>query len=289
MDVLKQLLPLLISGSLFGLVLSVGLDATVAELLYLLRRPVRLARAVLVVSVLAPATALALVSVLPLNPAARAGIIILSISPVPPFVPGRNRGMGVGRDYTYGLFAAFSILAIVIVPASAWVMGLIFGRDAIVGPLPLALLVLRTVLIPLMAGLLLGRLAPSLARRAAPIVQKLSLGVLALAVVPLLIKLWPAFGELVGDGALVASALFALAALALGHVLGDGEPGDAQALAISAATRHPGIAILVAKTLQMDKQVSAAALLCFLVCFLVSMPYQMFQTRRLARSKGVAP
>src|SRR5215469_1583281 len=122
MDVLKQLLPLIISASLFGLVLSVGLDATIAELTYLLRRPARLARAVLVVSVLTPAAAVVLVSILPLHPTTKAGIILLSISPVPPFVPGRNRGMGAGRDYTYGLFAAFALLAIVIVPLSVVVM-----------------------------------------------------------------------------------------------------------------------------------------------------------------------
>jgi BASS family bile acid:Na+ symporter len=289
MDLLKQLLPLLISGSLFGLVLAVGLDTTPDQLLYLIRRPARLARAVLVVSVLVPAAAIVLVTVLPLHPMTKAGIIILSISPVPPFVPGRNRQMGASRDYTYGLFAAFALLAIVIVPFSAAIMGKIFGRDVYVGAGPMIQLVFKTVLAPLAIGLVIGRIWPAFASRASPILQKFSLAVLLVVMVPLLMKLWPVFGELVGDGTLLASVLFALAALAFGHFVGDGAPADREALAITAATRHPGIAVLVAKTIGMNKEVMAAALLCFVVCFVVSMPYQIMQKRRLAHMPGQAP
>jgi|WetSurMetagenome_2_1015567.scaffolds.fasta_scaffold172546_2 bile acid:Na+ symporter, BASS family len=289
MELLKTVFPLLISGSLFGLVLAVGLDATPDQLLYLLRRPARLGRAVMVVSVLTPAAAILLVSILPLHPMTKAGIIILSISPVPPFVPGRNRQMGASRDYSYGLFAAFALLAIVIVPVSAFIMGRIFGRDAYIGLWPMIQLVFKTVLLPLAVGLLIRRLAPALSSRASPIVLKFSLALLVVAAIPMLMKLWPVFGELVGDGTLLACVLFALAALALGHFMGDGDAGDRQALAITAATRHPGIAILVAKTIGVNREVMAAALLCFLICFVVSTPYQMLQKRRLAHPAGQAP
>ncbi len=289
MELLKTVLPLLISGSLFGLVLAVGLDAEPRQLLYLIRQPARLGRAVLVVSVLTPAAAAVLVSILPLHPMTKAGVLILSISPVPPFVPGRNRMMGAGRDYVYGLFAAFALLAIVIVPVSAFIMGRIFGREAYVGFWPLIQLVFKTVLAPLAIGLLIGRFWPTFSRRVSPILQKFSLAVLLVAAVPLLMKLWPVFGELVGDGTLLACVLFALAALCFGHFLGDGEPGDRQALAISAATRHPGIAILIAKTIGVNKEVMAASLLCFLICFIVSMPYQILQKRRLVHMAGGAP
>jgi BASS family bile acid:Na+ symporter len=289
MEALKQLVPLLVSASLFGLVLSVGLDATVEELLYLLRRPARLARAVLVVSVLTPAAAVLLVSIFPLHPLTKAGIIMLSISPVPPFVPGRNRQMGSGREYSYGLFIAFAVLAAVIVPLSVTIMGSIFGRDAFVGPLPVLALVIKTVLLPLVIGLVVRHFATGFARRASHPVMLLSLGVLVLAAVPMLVKLWPVFGELVGDGTLLVCVLFALAALAFGHLLGDGGPGDRQALAITAATRHPGIAVLVAKTIGADQRAIVAAILCFLVCFVVSMPYQILQKRRLAHMGGGMP
>jgi BASS family bile acid:Na+ symporter len=282
MDALKQIVPFLISGSLAGLVLAIGLDCTLSDLGYLLRRPAKLARAVLVISVLTPAAAVILISILPLQPVTKAGVVLLSISPVPPFVPGRDRSVGGSREYVYGLFAAFALLAILIVPASVQVLNRIFGVDVFVRPLAIAKLVATSVLIPLVIGLVLRRLAPSLAERAAPIIIKLSLAVLGLAAIPLLIKLYPVFGALVGDGTIIACVLFALAALAFGHFLGEVEPGNRAALAIAAGTRHPGIAILVANAYTSDKRVSAAALLCFLICFVVTMVYQFAARRRIA-------
>jgi BASS family bile acid:Na+ symporter len=288
MEALKQILPLLISGSLAGLVLAIGLDCTLGDLGYLLRRPAKLARAVLAISILTPAAAVILVSILPLQPVTKAGVVLLSISPVPPFVPGRDRSVGGSREYVYGLFAAFALLGIVIVPLSVEILSRIFGVDMFIGPAPIAKLVATTVLLPLVIGLVLRQLAPSLAERAAPIIVKISLAILGVAFIPLLIKVFPVFGVLVGDGTIIASALFALAALAFGHFLGEAEPGNRAALAIAAGTRHPGIAILVAKANSDDKRISAAVLLCFLICFVVTAIYQVATKRRMAAAAAPA-
>lgn len=281
---IKQIVTLAMSGSLAGLVLAVGLDSSLDDLFYLLRRPARLGRAILVISILVPAAAVALVSVLPLHPMTKAGIILLSISPVPPFVPGRNRAVGGTREYAYGMFAAFALLAIIIVPLSVLVMDAIFGARFLIGPLPIAKLVVTSVLIPLVIGHVIRRLAPDLSQRAAPIIIKLALAVLGIAAIPLLIRLWPVFSDLVGDGTLIACVLFALAALAFGHFLGEPEPGNRAALAISAGTRHPGIAILVANANDANKHVTAASLMCFLICFAVTMVYQVWAKRHLAHT-----
>ncbi len=290
MDALKQLLPLAVSGSLAGLVLAVGLDAHWRDLTYLLRRPGRLARAVLVISVLTPAAAVILVSLLSLQPAVKAGIILLAISPVPPFVPGRDRSVGAARGYVYGLFAAYALLAVAVVPLSVLVMDRVFGASATIAPQAVAGLVGTSVLIPLLLGQLIRALAPTLASKAAPLVMKLSLAVLGIVCLPLLFKLGPAFGALIGHGVLAAAVLFALAALAFGHWLG-GETAlsERAALAITAGTRHPGIALLVANANGADKDVAAAVLLVFLTCFAVTTVYQVAIKRRLAHAAAEPP
>jgi BASS family bile acid:Na+ symporter len=289
METLKQILPILVRGSLAALVLSVSLDSTREQFLYLLKRPAQLGRAVMAVSVLTPAAAVVLVSVLPLHAVSKAGIILLSISPVPPFVPGRNRSVGGSREYVYGLFAAFALLAIVIVPLSVLVMDWIFGARYLIGPWPIARLILISVAIPLGIGQIIRRFAPGFAERAGPIVVKFALAVLVLALIPFLIRLWPIFGSLVGDGSVLAGILFAIAALAIGHLLGGPDPGDRAALAITAGTRHPGIALLVASANTADKRIAAAAVMCFLICAVVTMVYQLAAKRRLAHPGGAHP
>jgi BASS family bile acid:Na+ symporter len=105
MDALKAVLPLLISLSLAGLVLRVGLDADLADILELWRRPAKLLKAVLAVNVVVPLAALALVILVPLSPPARIGILLMAISPVPPLVPGKQLKVGGEKSYAYSLYS----------------------------------------------------------------------------------------------------------------------------------------------------------------------------------------
>ena len=63
MEALKQILPLLLTLSLAGLVMTVGLKAGHGDLLYVLRRPGLLIRAILAVEVIPPIAAAASLSI----------------------------------------------------------------------------------------------------------------------------------------------------------------------------------------------------------------------------------
>ena len=102
--------------------------------------------------------------------------------------------------------------------------------------------------------------------------------VLGLALV--LVTVWPAIKVLIGNGTLLAMALVVAVALAAGHLLGGPELGERGALAMAAATRHPGIAIMVATAAGGDKRVSAAIVAFLLVGLIVSTPYQTWMKRR---------
>jgi len=278
---LQQLIPLVVTLSLAGLVMAVGLEATPRELLSLFRQPLRLARAVLAVNVIVPVTAAILVGLFPLSPVVKMGILVMAVSPVPPLVPGKGLKAGGDRVYALSLYASLVLLSIVIVPATVAILAHIYGSSVSVSPLQIAENVAIGVVAPLLAGLALHAVAPAFSEKVAPTLRRLSMLVVLLIVIPVIVSLWPAISTLAGDGALLAMALTSAAGLAAGHLLGGPGLGDRGALAQTAVTRHPGIAILIANAAGGDKRVTAAVIAFMLVGLLVAIPYQVWLGRRM--------
>ncbi|MDX3885344.1 Na+-dependent transporter [Edaphosphingomonas haloaromaticamans] len=289
MELLKQLVPLLLTFSLALLVVAVGAASTRGDLLYVFRRPALLAKALLAVSVIPVLVAIAVIAVFPVSHATRAGIMLMAISPVPPLVPGKMMKFGGRNDYAYGLYNAMAALSVITVPLWGIILTHLYAAHAIFPPAVVASNVFIGVVIPLVIGLLFGRwLAPERARRAAPVIVKIAMALVILAFVPIILGVWPELTGLVGDGTIVAMAVIAVLALLGGHLLGGPLLGDRATLAFAAAMRHPGIALALAGANHGDKSISAAVLLFILVGMIVMMPYQAWIKRRLA-AEGPAP
>jgi bile acid:Na+ symporter, BASS family len=81
--------------------------------------------------------------------------------------------------------------------------------------------------------------------------------------------------------------VFVLIGLAAGHLLGGPDPDDRTVLALSTATRHPGVAIAIANAnFPGGKLAVAAVLLYVLVSAVVSIPYLNWIKRRHAAAAG---
>ena len=287
MESLKLVLPIIIQVGLALLVLSVGLQSTLGDLLYVLRRPALLGRAFVAISIVVPATAVLAVNWLPLSLPAKVGVILMSLAALPPFVPGSEIKAGGRRSYSYGLYAAFALLTVIIVPATVEVLDHLFGTDAEVSITVLGGEVLLSVLAPLVVGMLIHTRWPSLSERIAPIVSRISMLALLVIVALLLFRAWPAMLALIGNGTVLAVVVISVAAIAAGHFLGGHDPRDKVALATAAAIRHPGIALMVANGSAPDKRVTAMILLYVLVTFIVVTIYQR-GLMRLAKDPGEA-
>ncbi|MFL5296214.1 MAG: hypothetical protein ACJ798_07515 [Phenylobacterium sp.] len=285
MQAVQQILPLLIGVSLAALVMAVGMDSSLGELLALFRQPVRLAKAVLAVNVLVPIAAMVLVELFPLSPVARGGILLMAVSPVPPLVPGKQLKAGGSKTYGYALYTALALISVVVVPLSVSILSRFYDVEIPLSPTAVARTVATSVLAPLAFGLLLHRIAPGFSERLSPMIRKLAMLLVLVALVPILIAAWPALAALAGNGTLLAMALLAAIGLAAGHLLGGPDLSDRGALAVTAATRHPGIAIMIATAAGGDKRVTAAILAAVLVGLVVGIPYQMWLSRR----RGAAP
>lgn len=283
MQALQTLIPLIITASLSGLVLAVGLHSGRGDLLYVLRRPGLLARAVLAVLVIPPIAAGLVISTTRLEPVVMAGIMLMAISPVPPLVPGKEIGVGGRKEYAYGLYVAMALLTTLSVPIVMAVVTLMFGRQDFADIGSIVRTVVFSVLIPLSVGVVIRQVAPAFAERAWSIIYKLSMVLVLVAFLPIVIRVWPALSALIGNGAVVAMALVTLIALAGGHVLGGPDRHDRATLATCSAVRHPGIAISLAGAHFHDPAVSAAILLFLLVGLVVSAPYTAWIKRGARR------
>jgi BASS family bile acid:Na+ symporter len=284
MEALQHLIRSVIALSLTALIFSVGLDATVKEVTSLFRQPKRLVSAIVAVNVATPIAAAALIAIFPLSGASKLGLMLMAVSPVPPFTPAKVVRGGAQREYAYGLYAALVVLAVIAVPVTVALLSRIYGVPVAIGPAEVAKEVAVAVLLPLCAGLLARWRFPAFAERASPVIAKIALVLVVAAALFIAVALWPKMWALVGDGTVAAAVLMVVAALAAGHVLG-GPARDARAgLAVTAATRHPGIALMIARANDLDKRVSVAIVLVLLVGFIAVAPYYFWQQRRLRRA-----
>lgn len=286
LDLLAVAVPLAVKASVVLTVLALGLEATERDVLFLLSRPGRLLRSLLAMHVVVPLVAVILALTLDLRPPVKIALVALALSPVPPLLPRQVLPAGGRASYMIGLLAAAALLAVVVVPAGLAVTAIVFALPVHLSPLAVARVVLATVLAPLAAGVLVRRVAPTAAQRIARPLARGAMLLLAAAALPLLVTEGPAFVSLIGNGTLAAFAVLTVVALATGHALGGPEPDDRTVLALSTASRHPGVALAIASANFPEQRLVLPAILLYLVAAaLLSVPYLR---RRVASQAGSA-
>lgn len=289
MELVKQLIPILVSLSLALLVVGAGMGSSRGEFAYVLRRPHLLIRAVIAVNIIPIIGAVAIIALFPsISLAAKAGIIFMAISPVPPLVPGKALKLGGRVEYVYGLQVAMALLAIVTVPLLGTLTAAYYHSSARFPMSVVATNIAIGLIVPLVLGVVLRTLWPTFAKRAAAWVLAAANILLVIAVVPLLAGTWQQISQLIGDGTVLAMMAVVAIAILGGHVLGERSPTDRTTLVFAAATRHPGIALALVGANHLDKSISAAVLLFLLVGVLTLIPYQI-AVRRSSRRSDLGP
>lgn len=283
MELLKQIIPVVITMSLGLLVFAIGLRSTWGDFLFVITRPALLAKAVLAVCIVPLAAAIAALSLVDIGRPAAVAILLMAISPVPPLVPGKDLKLGGRTAYVFGLYAALALVSVASVPVLGQLTAGFYGVSKSFPPSIVALNVATIVVLPLLLGILFRRkLAPDLSRRAIPWVERTATLFLLLALVPIILSTGKQMLSLVGDGTIFVIILVVGAALVAGHLLGGEVAEDRPALAIAAATRHPGIAMALAGANHEIPAVTAAILLFLVVSIFATIPYQRFVKRRFA-------
>ncbi|MBO9518611.1 MAG: hypothetical protein J7493_11140 [Porphyrobacter sp.] len=264
---------LLVQGALLVLVFTVGLQGRFHDFLIVTRQPRLFLSGVLVINVIVPAVAIAMVLTFPIAPVTRAGLVVMAIAPMAPFLPGKMLKTGAGHEFAVGLYATLTVTAILIVPASIWAVGEFTHREVDLPVGALAWFLFTTVLVPLLAGMLVATLWPAIAPRLAKVGTIAAFVVLLPIVLLLLFKSGGELAGLLGDGTLAAIAVTVLVGMVAGHALGGPAPATRLAMSQAAVTRHPGIAGLIVQANGVDKAAMMAVLLFLLVSLVLSTLY----------------
>ena len=276
----SSIILLVLKASIALLVFGIGLTSTPRDAGFLLRHRRLFAQTLLSMHVAMPVLTIWLCRVFALNPAVEIALLALSISPVPPFLPSKVTKAGGDDAYTMSLVITTALLAIVIVPASLWALGGLFTLPTDTSTRMVIKVVAGTVLGPMAIGLGVGHFSPA-AGRAGKRVQLFATILLAAAALPIIVRSWPAFRTLIGNGTLAAIVAFTLAGLGVGHLLGGPVPEHRTVLALATSSRHPAVAITIATAdFPGNKLIVAAVLLALIVSAAASAPYVVSSQRR---------
>jgi bile acid:Na+ symporter, BASS family len=287
---LAAIVILALKFSIVAVVFSLGLTARPGDVLYVLREPRTLARSLLSMSVAMPLLSIALVLMMHLPRPAAIVLVALSLAPVPPILPRRQQRAGGDASYAVGLLVAAAVVSVVWIPVALEIIERVFGVPLGMPPAKVAMLVATTVLAPLIAGVVVHRLAPSLAAKVAPGLAMIGTLVLVAGAVAIIASQWRSMGALVHDGTVLAFSVFVVAGLIVGHLLGGPDPDNRTVLALATAARNPAIALAIARLNFPDEKAVIPALLLYLLTMLfVSFPYVTWRRRRAAAAASATP
>jgi BASS family bile acid:Na+ symporter len=278
-----RLFSLGIGLSIALMVFSIALNAGGRRLDASARQPALLARSLVAMYLVMPFLAVGIALNLELNRPLLIALMLVALAPVPPVLPSKQLKAGGNEAYVLTLLVASAIAAIAVVPAGVELLGRIFGRDLAVPFGVTAKAVAVPVLVPVVAGLALGRIAPGVAERVAGPLSAASSLLLAALFLPVVFTQWPTIVEQAGNFTVVAIVLFIAAGLATGHLLGGPDPDNRTALALATATRHPGVALAVLRAVAPEEEGVQAVILLYLVVGIVaSIPYVAWRKRARA-------
>lgn len=283
----QVLIVLALQVSILATVFGFGLQATLTDALHLWRHPALFLRSLLAMFLVMPIVAIVIVDLFPLSRPTEIVLIALSISPIPPLLPRKESKAGGHGAYALGMMMTMALLAIAIVPLGAYLLGKYFDRPFTTSSAAIARTVLMMVIAPLAAGMAVRAWKPAIAARLLKPVTQAATLLLVAATLVVVVAVLPTMLRLIGDGTLRALLAFITIGLAAGHWLGGPASEDRTVLALSTASRHPAIALAIAKgSFPSEPYLAATIVLYLLIVTLVALPYVFWRRRSAAGGRS---
>lgn len=259
--------------SIVLMVFALSLRARFADLGYMITHWRQGLGALAAMYVIVPAVAILLAMWLErIAPDIKVALIALAFSPLPPVLPAKQVKMGAHAGYVTGLLIMATMASIVLAPWGVPLAARLLDAHAgDVTPLSVAAPLIVTILIPLVAGLIGRPLLGARVETVATAVSRIGTLLLVVGILGLLGVLGPAILKVIGEGTLLVLIVAVVAGVVGGYLLGGRELGNRRALALAAATRHPGAAIAIAthsfpNATQAPATIALAAIVAGFVC-----------------------
>lgn len=273
-------------------VLATGLETTPRDVQYVARRPALLLRSILALVVVVPMAAIVLWRSLPIGSTAAIALGCAALAPAFPFLARKLDDDGTNRSLAKSLSFATSLLAVVTIPLGLSVLRYAGRLEPALAPQVSEGAIVRTlavcVLCPLIVGVVVRKLAPDVAQRIAPSIERAANLVLP-GVVGVVLLVGGVALFRVGFASVFAMVLLPLVALLVGHALGGPSSEDRTTLALATANRSPALAGLVASTCFPAVPAMPLAVACVIVAGLVSIPYLRARKRSAEEGEHAAP
>ena len=276
---------LVLKASIVALILAIGMSATTDDIVYLWRRPVLLAKSLLAMYVVMPLVAILMARTLDLPRSTELALVVLAVCAGAPLLPKKLIKAGGDPAYVFSLIVTSSLVAIVTVPTSLHLLAHYISFDtAAVTPERVAQVILTSLLLPLGAGMLIRQAAPRLAERVGDPLLKVAGIVMSICALMALVAGFHLVFD-VGLPSIIAFAAFTLTAIAAGHILGGPDASDRRSLAVACASRHIGLALLIAASAR-GPQTLALVAAYILASAVVSIPYMWWQSNKVGVAGG---
>ncbi|TCG08928.1 hypothetical protein BZM27_08695 [Paraburkholderia steynii] len=282
-SVMTEILMILLKVSVVLTLVSIGAGISPTDLGYLWRRPGLLLRSLLAMYLLVPLIAFALVRILPIQPGVRAALLVLAVSSGAPLLPKKLKKLN-SQQYIFSLLITSSLIAIVVVPL--WV-ALLSAYYEVAVELPLstvALAIAKAILLPIAIGMALHAIFPVWSERLSDRFIAIADALLLTFGIILLAIHWQLLRE-IGWADVLALAALMIFALAIGQLLGGPKRDDRTALAIACATRHVGVALIVAAEF-VGVRTAVLIVAYFLTVLLISGCYLTWRRKQFTSPKA---
>ncbi len=283
-DTITTLISNYVKLTVFSLLLGMGLNLTFEHITYLWRQPKMLIRSLLAAFVLVPIAAIIVLAVFQLPSDVRIGIILMACAPGAPLLYRKVSKMGWDASFAISFQETVSFLAVVLTPLLVATMSAIYRHDVSVTPQEIFKQVLAVQFIPLVIGLAIRKGIPELAEAIAEPIAKIANIMFLILTILILVKSLGIFIHL-GIVSILAIAVMAVASLLIGHVLGTPIPETQITLAISNATRNPGLALLIGVSDFTEEGIKPAIISYVLISAIIVAVYNQQMKRRIAQAK----
>ncbi|MBD2682843.1 sodium dependent transporter [Nostoc paludosum FACHB-159] len=280
----NPLILMLVTVTIFFLMLALGSKLSVENILSFWRKPALVLRALLAVSLLVPLEVIVLMKFFHLPPEVTIGLALLAAAPGAPLSTKRAQIAGGSLVYAASLQLTLAILAVFVTPSTLAIFGILFADiSQKVAILDVARQVMMVQILPVSLGLFINKFAPTFAQRIAQpltlIADSLFFGLVILACIfglPLLYKLWVL--------PLEAIAIMVIASLGIGHALGRLDHDTRSTLAIFCVARNFGLALFIAILNHVEQQVIPTLVAYLILGTCIGVPYSIWNQRRLAEN-----
>jgi len=240
-NIIKTCLPL----SLMAVMFTQGLELKFGELLAIYKdRPLVMLRSLLVVLVLVPIAALAIILLFKPSPGTVVGLAILAASPAAPFQLRNIYKKGGSLVYLGALHLSLALLAIITAPTVLDLLSVVLGFQAEVSVLQVGKTVAQTLLLPVLVGMVFGAIFPRIAERIGPTLGKIAEIGLYVMVILVLIKMSSLLLKM-DAWSYVVMTIFIIVNIGLGHVLGPRDAQERTTLAMESGARNFGLAMTI--------------------------------------------